>query len=831
MKKPFQCFTIIFTVILFSYTNFSALTALEYESDVTPNSSDAARGYYPFASSAEDVHIQGTMAYLAISDGGVRIVDIRDYNNPVGLGSYQNGTYAYAVFPDGNRLYVAGGKPGLFILNISDPSSPEYLGHYNDTGDFVDVRVDGDIAYCCYHRDLTSDLLMTLNVSDPKSIEFLDSVLLGDYAERLEVVNNIVYAASRTLNGQLTIVNASDPSNLVEVQQLAIAEAQDLEIHGKFAYVCDAQNGIQVVDISVPSEASIVHNLDHPSWNAYKIAISGDLAYIGTTDVNIQLINITNPINITWIAQHTTPAASYDVAIYGDYLYTMCNQWGLQCIQVSKTLTSLENQKTVGLPSGPTHIDVDGPIAYVSTGSWGIHFINITKVPKFSYMNPMDYYSDAYSYTDLRVKNGIIFALTASGMFKILNATNPFAVTELGSLMVGTSVENLDVNGRVAYITTYDDGLRCINITNLKAPTEIGSYNPTIMSFTDIEVIGEIACIANESTGLVLLDVSDPTEPKFVNSLDWGQNPNTLDAEDDHVILGDDTGFAMINISDLTDLFLITSQTTSVKTSAVELTGDFVIMGSDAGDLNVYNVSDRSTIDFYGSLAYGTTFEDLEVAGDTVYVCDATNGVRSVRMRAAGSGDIDLDGLTNVEEIWSHDTDPESIDSDADLLNDGEEVNDYGTDPSNNDSDGDSLLDGSEVLTLNTEPDNPDTDGDGMRDDWEVAYDEVDPLIQDNASDPDGDGLVNIYEFGNKTDPGEPDTDGDGYSDLAEIEAGTDPNDDGDHPGGFFDETTTRILVMSLVGLVLIIGIYKAVKGKKKKKFIKKDEQRGPYFK
>jgi hypothetical protein len=101
-----------------------------------------------------------------------------------------------------------------------------------------------------------------------------------------------------------------------------------------------------------------------------------------------------------------------------------------------------------------------------------------------------------------------------------------------------------------------------------------------------------------------------------------------------------------------------------------------------------------------------------------------------------------------------------------------------------------------EEFNQTTNPCSPDTDGDGMDDGWEVTYSagcSVDPLTNDSLVDLDSDGLANLEEYNQTTDPCDPDTDSDGLCDdsLAvgatcidgEATAGTDPTDpdtDGD---------------------------------------------------
>ncbi len=91
------------------------------------------------------------------------------------------------------------------------------------------------------------------------------------------------------------------------------------------------------------------------------------------------------------------------------------------------------------------------------------------------------------------------------------------------------------------------------------------------------------------------------------------------------------------------------------------------------------------------------------------------------------AGDVDLDGLTNLEE-YTNFTNPKLADTDSDFSTDPQEIA-LGTDPVNPDSDGDGLLDGRETNTgtfvsatnTGSNPLNADTDADGMPDGLEVT--------------------------------------------------------------------------------------------------------------
>ncbi|UCG16286.1 MAG: hypothetical protein JSV19_13430 [Phycisphaerales bacterium] len=84
--------------------------------------------------------------------------------------------------------------------------------------------------------------------------------------------------------------------------------------------------------------------------------------------------------------------------------------------------------------------------------------------------------------------------------------------------------------------------------------------------------------------------------------------------------------------------------------------------------------------------------------------------------------------------------------------------------------------------TIELEGPNEDSDGDGLRDDWEMEH--FGDLSHDGTQDEEPDGLTNLEEFENGTDPLDPDSDDDGLSDGDEVNVhGTEPDNpdtDGD---------------------------------------------------
>jgi len=127
------------------------------------------------------------------------------------------------------------------------------------------------------------------------------------------------------------------------------------------------------------------------------------------------------------------------------------------------------------------------------------------------------------------------------------------------------------------------------------------------------------------------------------------------------------------------------------------------------------------------------------------------------------SGDIDGDGLRNQQEVYTYGTNPFHSDTDGDGIDDLHEVNNTALDPlfagdALLDPDGDNLVNLWEYkLGLNLAVANTDTDGDGLVDALEnflgsqfssILSDTDSDGIDDDLEDPDSDEISTLMEFG-----------------------------------------------------------------------------------
>jgi len=260
------------------------------------------------------------------------------------------------------------------------------------------------------------------------------------------------------------------------------------------------------------------------------------------------------------------------------------------------------------------------------------------------------------------------------------------------------------------------------------------------------------------------------------------------------------------------------------NTHDVVVSGNVAYVADDTDGLEIINVTNPSSMFEQGSFNDGGKARGIFISKNVICVADGSHGLEIIDP----GRDNDDDGLSNVEELLIHSTDPNDEDSDDDGILDGEEViegaDGYITDPNDNDSDDDGLLDGVEVLTYGTNPLSNDTDIDSLPDSWEIQY-QSDPLVYNKEEDQDVDGLTNYEEYIHGTDPRLADTDGDGYTDGEEVKAGTNPLNPGSFPYDIIDffKDYGLLLGIAVISIAVVSGgaiRWRSVKLKRLRLFI-----------
>ncbi|MCP4153571.1 MAG: hypothetical protein GY757_37935 [bacterium] len=372
--------------------NYAYITYLQYDLDYIAISRllivDISTPAAPGLSSTYDLTVEPTKTYVsgkyayAGTVNGMRIIDITEPTNPVGIGNYDtHGIYDLWVREE--KAYTAGGNNGLGIVDVSEPAAPALRGNFDRSGSLADLQIAGNYAYMA-----DSDGLRVLDIATPSPGQ------VGNYTTGQSIIAVAVdgnYACLvGTSPGQhgpaysstLNIVDITAPS----APTLAgrhdtydyVNSIRNVNISGNYVYIL--HHGLEILDISNPSaptptgELEIKHGL-------YEMEISGNYAYIAAGTGGLQVINIADPTAPVFTAGYYTTPAARAISLEGQYVY-LTNYEGFEIIDISNP----ENPTLAGFIDTPwivKKIFVTGNRAYVtgSSGKVGVYDVSSPASP------------------------------------------------------------------------------------------------------------------------------------------------------------------------------------------------------------------------------------------------------------------------------------------------------------------------------------------------------------------------------------------------------------------------------------------------------------------
>lgn len=292
----------------------------------TTNSSSGGGAY------ATAVVISGKYAYLANGTDGLRIYDVSNPANPVNTGHVNDGGYAVGVAISGNYVLLGNGQDGLRIYDVSWPSNPVSVGHANDgggSGYASHVAVSGNFAYLAN----ATDGLRIYNISNkalPRNIGHVAAN--GDLSGPIGITlsGGRAYAACDQFGG-LLICDISNPTNPVALGQIDTGGiASGVAVSWPYAFLANGHN-FRAYDVSNPVSPLPLGQVEtYPI--AYDVAVSGNYAYLAIGSAGVQVFDVSNPTNLTLVAQTTTNYGGNadSLAVCADYLYVANESDGLR---------------------------------------------------------------------------------------------------------------------------------------------------------------------------------------------------------------------------------------------------------------------------------------------------------------------------------------------------------------------------------------------------------------------------------------------------------------------------------------------------------------------
>lgn len=183
---------------------------------------------------------------------------------------------------------------------------------------------------------------------------------------------------------------------------------------------------------------------------------------------------------------------------------------------------------------------------------------------------------------------------------------------------------DVEVVGNIAYMANGTAGLKIFNIDNLSKPVLIGSFDT--LNAQDVEVINNIAYMADYSAGLKIVDVSDPSNPSLLGSFQApSSQAHDISVVDNKVYMATGTaGLQIIDVSDSANPSLIGSFSAPHDSMRVVKIVNNVAYTVGNSGLKIIDISNPSNPSLISSLNDIVNARDIEVIGNIAYVVNAS---------------------------------------------------------------------------------------------------------------------------------------------------------------------------------------------------------------
>jgi len=173
------------------------------------------------------------------------------------------------------------------------------------------------------------------------------------------------------------------------------------------------------------------------------------------------------------------------------------------------------------------------------------------------------------------------------------------------------------------------------------------SYATLLGEARGVTVVGSTVFVADGSSGLQVIDISNQSSPSIIGSVDTPGYAVDVTVIGTTAFVADGSSLQVIDISDLSSPSIIGSVTSVITPSwayGVTVIDSTAFVAEDYGGLQVIDISNLTSPSIIGSVATpGRHAEDVTVVGSTAFVADGFSGLQV----------IDISDLSNPSIIGS----------------------------------------------------------------------------------------------------------------------------------------------------------------------------------
>lgn len=497
--------------------NIGGMSLIHYLDPAAPSVTKVLGEYETHHLTAHEDHL-----YVARGYQGLGILNIENPADPAPIAALETGGQCVNVVVEGRHAYVAEWpEKRILIVDISTPATPSLVGEF-PTGQISwngEMSIDsGRLAVVGEFEDLR-----VFDVSDPQNVALLTSIsitrpgspqwsegllyvvehgpglpgsesrvlaydfaepttplLIGQYvtedgAGDLALDDDRGYLALSASAGSVAVLDISNPSKMRELGR-DVTVTTPYEIQGRDGRALVSVIGyeeLHLLDLEFVA-AQETPLPDYQGEPGLRLAVSGDLAVVGTSGHRVQILELGKSTKIDLLGECDLVGRPTDIALRGDHAVVAVEgsvYGGLQIVDVSSPASpeALGSTMPVRFPQA---VALAGNIAYVACTQNGLALFDIEDPNNPVYLESL---SEPAFAEDIVVRGDrALVAGGQDGLF-VFDVSDPADPNLLDIVEAAGWSGRIEVDQNTAYITNHGPSLDVYDVTSFENPAYWGS--------------------------------------------------------------------------------------------------------------------------------------------------------------------------------------------------------------------------------------------------------------------------------------------------------------------------------------------------------------------
>ncbi|HLP58953.1 MAG TPA: hypothetical protein VK186_08990 [Candidatus Deferrimicrobium sp.] len=458
----------------------------------------------------------------------------------------------------------------------------------------------------------------------------------GDY-RRMVVQGNYAYCLSA--NAGLDILDISKPTEPIRVGSLYSLDGfpSDVFVSGNHAFmkyslysndIEDFYSILRVVDISNPRSPRLLGRYKHLNSN-FRAAGVGEFVYVANTGTEISTFKIDGHPILKKVRWFKITGKALDIAISGNYAYIAAGDGGFQVLGLTPNLNYEGSTQAIH----PERVIISGKYAYLSSEE-GIHTVDISN-PRHPILKGTHYKLLDEKIMDYTISGNYAYIIAAhchgdcdgkKGFYeyflKVIDLTAPNSPITTVLYLSPKKPTSIAMKDQYVYITLSENGFLIYDMSDPFSPVNAGSYDETEYP-KNVAVSGKNAYLIGGESKFLVMDISNPSAPKKIGKYTDMPTPTEIAISGHYAYLvNNEKNFYVLDISRPEAPVKVGMYTTTINPSRVAVSGERAyVADSKMKGIEVVNIANPAKLS--RAAFWKGSYDDVAVSGDHVYAAQS----------------------------------------------------------------------------------------------------------------------------------------------------------------------------------------------------------------